>query len=188
MIYDISGGMGMNSDVLWKNIKRLCNQQDVTITQLEKDLGFSPGSMTKWRQSSPSIDKVLAVSDYFHVTIDEICGAKTEKNDERLQNLISYTKQKEVHWLPCSIYDLIDVHFYPSQMESKFSEMYMMVYMNKKYFLGKRENIQCGIEYYESVDMKVAFKIDKDRDMLDELWDIIHDEMEGLEERVLLDN
>ena len=73
-------------------------------------------------------------------------------------------------------------------MKSKFSEMYMMVYMNKKYFLGKRENFQCEIEYYESVDMKVAFKIDKNRDMLDELWGIIHDEMEGLEERVLLDD
>lgn len=178
----------MNLDVLWKNIKRLCNQQDVTITQLEKDLGFSPGSMTKWRQSFPSIEKVIAVSNYFHVTIDEICGIKTEKDDEQLQNLISYTKQGEIQWLPCSIYDLINIHFYPSQMESRFSEMYTTSYMNKRYFLGKRENIQEKFEYYESKNMTIAFKIEKNKDMLDELWSMIHDEMEVLEERVFLDD
>ncbi|HIY02612.1 MAG TPA: helix-turn-helix domain-containing protein [Candidatus Blautia faecipullorum] len=176
----------MNLDILWKSVKRLCDQQDVTITQLEKDLGFSPGSMTKWRQSAPSIEKVIAVSKYFRVTIDELCGIKTEKNDEKLQNLISYTKQKEIQWLPCSIYDLMHIHFYPSQMMSKFDEMYTASYASRKYFLGKRENFQY-IEYYESMDMEIAFKIDKNKDMVDELWVIIHDEMEVLEEKVLFD-
>ena len=75
----------MNLNIMWKNIKRLCEKQNITITQIEKDLGFSPGSMSKWRQSSPSIEKVIAVSDYFQVSLDNICGTSTDKKDEELQ-------------------------------------------------------------------------------------------------------
>lgn len=174
----------MNLEIMWKNIRRLCTQRGVTVTQVEKDLGFSPGSMTKWRQSSPSIEKVIAVSNYFQVSLDEICGTKTDKNDETVQNLISYTKQDLIQWLPCSIYDLLNIHFYPSQMESRFSEMYTATYMNKQYFIGVRENIQDKFEYYESTNMKVAFKKEKDNEVLEELWLLIHNMMEVLEEQV----
>lgn len=168
---------------MWKNIKRLCEKQNITITQIEKDLGFSPGSMSKWRQSSPSIEKVIAVSDYFQVSLDNICGTSTDKKDEELQNLILYTKQNDIQWLPCSVYDLMNIHFYPSQMECKFLEMYTTVYLNKQYYIGIRENFQDKIEYYESANLKIAFKKEKNNELLEELLEFIRDALESLEEQ-----
>lgn len=69
------------SKVLLENIKCLCKQHQITIPKLEKELELGKGSIYKWNTCSPSIDKVLKVSTYFRVPIDELTGhmAKEEK-------------------------------------------------------------------------------------------------------------
>lgn len=60
-------------------VKEMCVENGVPISQLEKDLGFSNKSIFSWKTSSPSIDKVKAVADYFGVTIDSIVSNKEDK-------------------------------------------------------------------------------------------------------------
>lgn len=56
--------------MIYDRIKELCTQKGISIYRLEKDLGFSSCSICKWKTSSPSVDKVQKVADYFDVTVN----------------------------------------------------------------------------------------------------------------------
>ena len=51
-------------------IKKLCDEQNVKITVLERDLGFSRGAIYKMAESAPSSDKLKKLADYFNVSAD----------------------------------------------------------------------------------------------------------------------
>jgi transcriptional regulator with XRE-family HTH domain len=55
-----------------ENIKRLCNEKGTTIPKLGVELGFGNGAIYNWDKSSPSIDKIQKVADYFKESIDLI--------------------------------------------------------------------------------------------------------------------
>jgi transcriptional regulator with XRE-family HTH domain len=55
---------------LFDRVKELSKKEGVTLAELERILGFSKGSLHKWSASSPSVDKLEAVADYFHVSIN----------------------------------------------------------------------------------------------------------------------
>lgn len=55
-------------------IKNLCTDHNITIAQLERNLGFSEGSISKWKSSIPSINKLLTVANYFNVSLDFLAG------------------------------------------------------------------------------------------------------------------
>ena len=57
---------------LVENIKSLCEIKGLSIPKLEKHLGFSRGSIYNWNTSSPSIDKVQKVADFFNVPLDRV--------------------------------------------------------------------------------------------------------------------
>lgn len=59
---------------LLDRITKLCNENDITIAELERQLDFSNSSMRRWNQSTPSLDKVVKVADYFNVTVDSLIG------------------------------------------------------------------------------------------------------------------
>lgn len=60
-----------------ERIQLLCAEKGINPTNLESELGFGRGTMYKWNKSSPNTDKLSAVADYFHVSIDWLLG-KTE--------------------------------------------------------------------------------------------------------------
>lgn len=55
---------------LVEKIKELCKKKNMSITALEKQLGFGKAAIWKWDNHPPSIDKLQAVADYFHVSTD----------------------------------------------------------------------------------------------------------------------
>ncbi|MGL5972573.1 MAG: helix-turn-helix domain-containing protein [Oscillospiraceae bacterium] len=60
-----------------EKIQLLCKGKGINPSNLEVELGFGKGTMYKWNKSSPNTDKLSAVADYFHVSIDWLLG-KTE--------------------------------------------------------------------------------------------------------------
>ena len=58
--------------VLFDNIKELCEKKGVSVWKLEKDLGFSNRSISKWNETDPGIRKVQKVADYFGVAIEDL--------------------------------------------------------------------------------------------------------------------
>ncbi|WP_025685317.1 helix-turn-helix transcriptional regulator [Paenibacillus maysiensis] len=57
-----------------ENIKSACVTKGISIPKLEKELGFGRGSIYNWEKSSPSIDKIEKVANYFRLSIDELVG------------------------------------------------------------------------------------------------------------------
>ena len=61
--------------ILYMRIKELCKKNDITIAELERTLGFGNSSVKKWKNaSSPSVDKVVKIAEYFNVSIDYLLG------------------------------------------------------------------------------------------------------------------
>lgn len=59
-------------------IQNLCKENGITINQLEKNAVIGRGTIARWDDHLPSIDKVGKVADYFGVSVDYLLG-KTEK-------------------------------------------------------------------------------------------------------------
>ena len=58
--------------MIYDNVKRLCVEKGTSVNKLEKELGFSNGSITKWNESEPGIKKVKKVADYLGVPIEKL--------------------------------------------------------------------------------------------------------------------
>lgn len=61
-----------------KRVKDLCVMKNISITDLEKNLGMGNGTVCKWETSSPSSEKLIKVADYFNVSVDYLLGRETE--------------------------------------------------------------------------------------------------------------
>lgn len=58
--------------MIFDNVKHICDEKGISIWRLEKDLGFSNRSISKWNESEPGIHKVRKVADYLGVSIEEL--------------------------------------------------------------------------------------------------------------------
>ncbi|WP_313585272.1 helix-turn-helix domain-containing protein [Lacrimispora sp.] len=58
--------------MLYGNIKALCDKRNLSISQLERDLGFPRSSICKWDENEPSIWKVKKVAKLLGVTVDSL--------------------------------------------------------------------------------------------------------------------
>lgn len=66
-----------------ENINKLCKENGISISQLERELGFGKGTISRWKSSSPSLDKVIAIADYFNVDMDYLIGREVKKDDQK---------------------------------------------------------------------------------------------------------
>jgi len=55
---------------LLENIQYLCKDHNISVPKLEKELGLGNGSIYKWGSSSPTVDKLQKVADYFKVSTE----------------------------------------------------------------------------------------------------------------------
>lgn len=60
-------------------IKNLANDKKMTLTELERKLDFSQGSIRKWDNQPPGVKKLKKVADYFDVSTDYLLGRTKKK-------------------------------------------------------------------------------------------------------------
>lgn len=77
-------------------IRTLAKQMDMSLPQLEVELGLGNGTISRWKTSSPNTDKLQKIADYFNVSMDYLLDRETQlsKRDEkdiakRLENTIA---------------------------------------------------------------------------------------------------
>lgn len=68
--------------MLYERIKELCKIKRVSVSQLEKDLGFAKGSISKIDRHKPSADKIEKLSEYFGVQFNELTGSVYYEDEE----------------------------------------------------------------------------------------------------------
>lgn len=58
--------------MIYSNIISLCKNRNIAISKLEKEVGLGNATVKTWKTSSPSVDKLKKVADYFGVTVDDL--------------------------------------------------------------------------------------------------------------------
>ena len=56
--------------MIFGKISKLVSEKGISISSLEKTLGFGNGTIRGWKESSPSVEKLKKVADYFGVSIE----------------------------------------------------------------------------------------------------------------------
>lgn len=64
----------------YETIKKLCKENGVTVTKLEREIKIAKGSLCKVNTNKPSMEKVQKIADYFNVSVDYLMGVE-EKED-----------------------------------------------------------------------------------------------------------
>lgn len=92
----------MHNEIIVNSIKSICKERGITIGELEKTVGLSQGLVSKWAKSSPSLDKIIDIADYFHISLDEVVGREINKdkssNDDIIISLMMMTTNNEIQW------------------------------------------------------------------------------------------
>lgn len=74
-------------------IKRLCELNKKSMNQVEKDLGFGSGYLSKLDNSTPNTKKIQQIADYFNVSVSYLLvGEKYEKVEETAKTDIYLTQ------------------------------------------------------------------------------------------------
>ncbi len=74
-------------------IIQLIKQKGLSINAVEKQLGFGNGAIKRFATSSPSVDKIITLSNFLNVSVGYIItGEDTSLNDDE-QELVSYYKK-----------------------------------------------------------------------------------------------
>lgn len=68
--------------MIYANISNLCRDRGISISRLEKEMGFGNATIRGWATSSPTVEKLKAVADYFHVTVDELIRDEEGEHDD----------------------------------------------------------------------------------------------------------
>lgn len=68
---------------LTSRIKQLADEKNVTIAEIERKTGISNGQIRRWDSSSPKIENIQKVADFFDVSTDYLIGrTKNPKIDD----------------------------------------------------------------------------------------------------------
>lgn len=85
-------------------IKRLANDRNMSLPELETELGFGSGTIVKWGTSAPRSDKLCVVADFFDVSVDALLGRDkslplTKREQDLLQQFRNMSEQGQQYML-----------------------------------------------------------------------------------------
>lgn len=66
---------------VFERIEKLRKDKKISQGKLEKELGFSNGSISKWRNSTPTYERLQKVADYFGVSVDYLMTGAEDKKE-----------------------------------------------------------------------------------------------------------
>lgn len=88
----------MDNELLVKSIREICKVNNITPSQLENELNFGAGLISRWTKSSPSLDKIVDIADYFHISIDKLIGRNYNIDDNFLKVVYRQTDGNILKW------------------------------------------------------------------------------------------
>lgn len=68
---------------LKERIKELCKKYGISMNQLETDLGFGKGYISKLGKSTPNAIKIQQIADYFNVSMDYLMNGDDQKEEAK---------------------------------------------------------------------------------------------------------
>ena len=80
----------------FERIEALRKEKKISQGNLEKELGFSNGSISKWKKSTPTPDRLQKLATYFGVSIEYLMTGEENKENNESKLTKRDTKQIEV--------------------------------------------------------------------------------------------
>lgn len=68
---------------VYERIESLRKERKISQGNLEKELGFSNGSISKWKTSMPKPERLQKIADYFGVTVDYLMTGNEKEGGEK---------------------------------------------------------------------------------------------------------
>lgn len=65
--------------MLYASIEKLCKENHVSIARLERECELGNATIRGWKTSSPRLDNLIRVADFFKVSIDSLIADREEK-------------------------------------------------------------------------------------------------------------
>lgn len=81
---------------LVQRIKNLCNERKITFAEVERNVGISNGQIRRWDTSSPKIENVEKVANYFDVSTDYLLGRTDKRRYYELNEKDELAIQREL--------------------------------------------------------------------------------------------
>lgn len=68
-----------------EKLKEEIRKKGITKTELARITNISEGSIRSWEKGSqPTMDKLIKISQYLNISLDELCCNELKKNDSKL--------------------------------------------------------------------------------------------------------
>lgn len=77
---------------VYERIKQLCADNRVTVSKMEQEIGISKGATYKWKTSSPSMEVLQKLADFFNVSTQYIITGQ----DSEWQPTITEKDEKDI--------------------------------------------------------------------------------------------
>ncbi len=58
--------------MILSRVRTLCDENGISISRLERETGLGNATIRGWATSSPTVDKLKLVADYFGVSVDDL--------------------------------------------------------------------------------------------------------------------
>lgn len=91
-----------NGEILYENIKTICELKNTTITALEREVGLSVPSISKWKDGNPTIQKILLVANSLNVSIEYLLTSDIHATRDMvsmfLESIYNETNSRKLIW------------------------------------------------------------------------------------------
>ena len=88
---------------LFERIEELRNSRGISQGKLEKELGFSNGSISKWKNSTPNPERLKKLADSFGVSVEYLMTGEEQNgyylNEETAKMAQKIFDNKKLHML-----------------------------------------------------------------------------------------
>ena len=75
----------------FEKIKELADKQGISLNKLEEKLGFSRNTIYNMKKSTPNVERVSMIADYFNVSTDYLLGRTDNPNIANNDTIAGYT-------------------------------------------------------------------------------------------------
>lgn len=75
----------------FEKIKELADKQGISLNKLEEKLGFSRNTIYNMKKSTPNVERVSMIADYFNVSTDYLLGRTDNPNIANNDRFAGYT-------------------------------------------------------------------------------------------------
>lgn len=106
----------------YSRIKELADTHKISISELERTLKLSNGSVSKWAKSMPNSKYLTKVADYFDVSTDYLLGRTDKKHYYDLTDKDNRDIGKEVDRMLAGLETDAEVNYYGEPMTDEDKE------------------------------------------------------------------